>query len=62
MIYPIYLSDVCTLHNIFFNLLTDVPPQPNSVPDVFSRVCRPNKDSSDQNPPPARAIELHLTE
>ena len=64
--YPFVLHEISVLIELTLGhlcyRLTDVPPQPNSPPDVVSRVDRPNKGTSDQNPPPARAIELYLTE
>lgn len=50
-----------TLGHLWYRL-TDAPPQQNSPPDIVSRVDRPNKETPDPNPPPAKAIELYLTE
>ncbi|CAB1113577.1 unnamed protein product [Ectocarpus sp. CCAP 1310/34] len=64
--YPFVLHEISVLIELTLGhlcyRLTDVLPQPNSPPDVVSRVDRPNERASVQNPPPARAIELYLTE
>ena len=64
--YPFVLHEISVLIELTLGhlcyRLTDVPPQPNSPPDVVFHVDRSQKGRLSQNRAPVRAAGLYFTE